>query len=119
VSDALQTLLAGLPVSSTAFPPNSRYNGIATLQIQGLDGTPIVYLKRRFIAQTDQFAVIGVHVVTAAERLDNITARYLGDPEAFWRICDANGVIDPDELTDVVGREIRITLPEGVPGGVR
>ena len=34
------------------------------------------------------------------DRLDNIAARYLGDPEQFWRICDANGAMRPDELTD-------------------
>ena len=29
---------------------------------------------------------------------------------------DANGVVDPRELTDPVGVRLRITLPEGVPG---
>ena len=49
-------------------------------------------------------------------RLDNLAAEYLGDPEQFWRICDANGVLRPDELTDTIGRRIRITLPDGIPG---
>ena len=47
------------------------------------------------------------------ERLDNITAEYLGDPELFWRVCDANNVIAPEEL-EQVGTHIRITLPEGI-----
>jgi hypothetical protein len=119
MSDALQTLLAGLPVEATAFPPNSRYNGFGTLQIQAPDGTAIVYLKRRFIAQPERFAVVGIHIVSAGERLDNITARYVGDPELFWRLADANGVLDPDELTDRLGGQIRITLPEGIPGSGR
>jgi hypothetical protein len=55
------------------------------------------------------------HTVNEGERLDNITALYLGDPEQFWRVCDANGVIRPEELTETVGRKIRITLPEGIP----
>ena len=56
------------------------------------------------------------HVVTQGERLDNITAQYLDDPEQFWRVCDANRAMCPDELTEEVGRRLRITLPEGIPG---
>ena len=41
---------------------------------------------------------------------------YLGDPLQYWRICDANGAMRPDELTDTAGRRLRITLPEGIPG---
>jgi len=55
------------------------------------------------------------HVVKQNERLDNITARYMGDPEQFWRICDANAAMRPDELTKTIGRRLRITLPEGIP----
>jgi hypothetical protein len=54
--------------------------------------------------------------VTQGDRLDNVTARYLGDPEAFWRICDANNAMRPNELTETIGRRLRITLPEGIPG---
>jgi hypothetical protein len=35
-----------------------------------------------------------------------------------WRLCDANGAMRPDELTETPGRRLRITLPEGIPGGV-
>ena len=50
------------------------------------------------------------------ERPDTIAAAHLGDPEQFWRICDANSALHPDELVADVGRRLRITLPEGVPG---
>lgn len=116
MSDVLQRLLDGPPLEATAFAENSRYHGLGTLQIDGPRGTTLVYLKRRFIGQPDRFAVIGIHSVVQGDRLDNLAARYLGDPELFWRFCDANGVIDPDELTDRIGTEIRITLPEGIPG---
>ena len=56
------------------------------------------------------------HVVGQGDRLDNITARYLGDPEQFWRVCDANRAMRPEELTEEIGRRLRITLPEGIPG---
>ena len=54
--------------------------------------------------------------VVAGDRLDNLAAHYIGDPEQFWRICDANNALRPHELTQRVGRRLRITLPEGIPG---
>jgi hypothetical protein len=114
--DILQQILQGPPLQATAFPDSSRYHGIAALQIDGPDKTPIVYLARRFLPRPDRFALLTLHSFREGERLDNITARYLGDPLQFWRICDANGVMSPSELTEKVGTVIRITLPEGVPG---
>jgi hypothetical protein len=63
-------------------------------------------------------ALLQEHEVTQGDRLDNITHRYLGDPEQFWRLCDANGAMRPEEL-EVPGRRLRITLPDGVPGATR
>ena len=40
----------------------------------------------------------------------------MGDPEAFWRIADANSALRPQDLTRTPGRRLRITLPEGIPG---
>ncbi|HEY6213091.1 MAG TPA: hypothetical protein VIW45_12445 [Vicinamibacterales bacterium] len=119
MSDSLQKLLDGPPLEATAFPENSRYSGLQPLHIDAADGTTIVYLPRRFVPSPSRFTPIGVHRVTEGQRLDNIAAQYLGDPELFWRICDANNVLAPDELTDRVGGEILITLPEGVPGSGR
>ncbi|MET1027868.1 MAG: LysM domain-containing protein, partial [Dongiaceae bacterium] len=70
---------------------------------------------RRFVPPPERFAVLQEHLVQQGDRLDNVTARYLGDPEQFWRLCDANGVLRPNELMDTPQRRIRITLPEGVP----
>ena len=97
------------------FPINSRYFGIATVTLETEDGKQIVYLRRRFVPAPERFDLLTEHTVSEGERLDNITALYLGDPEQFWRVCDANGVIRPEELTETVGRKIRITLPEGIP----
>jgi hypothetical protein len=99
----------------TQFPATSRYNGIATATLQTRDGKTIIYLERRFIPSADNFALLQLHTVTQAERLDNIAAKYLGDPTAFWRICDANNAMRPDELTETLGRQLRITLPQGIP----
>jgi nucleoid-associated protein YgaU len=61
-------------------------------------------------------ALLREHTVRAEERLDQIAATYLGDPEQFWRIADANRAVAPEELTDEAGRRLRITLPPGIPG---
>ena len=79
-------------------------------------GKTVVYLRRRFVPSPQRFQLLQLHTVTEGERLDNITARYLGDPEQFWRVCDANNAMRPQELTETIGRQVRITLPEGITG---
>ncbi len=98
------------------FSINSRYYGVPTATLETGDGRQVVYLLRRFVPPPENFALLVEHAVTEGERVDNITAGYLGDPEQFWRLCDANGAIRPEELVETVGRRIRITLPEGIPG---
>ena len=97
------------------FPPTSRYFSVETAAYRAADGTDVRYLRRRFLPPMDRLALLQQHLVTEGERLDNITAHYLGDPQQFWRICDANPVLRPEEL-ETVGRRIDITLPEGIPG---
>jgi hypothetical protein len=113
---ALQTMLQPGGLKTSLFPPTSRYYGIDTSTIEKEYGEEIIYIKRRFLPSSDRFALLQEHVVFQGERLDNITARYFGDPEQFWRICDANSAMRPDELTETIGRRLRITLPEGIPG---
>jgi hypothetical protein len=98
------------------FPPTSRYYGIETTTIETADGKSHAYLRRRFVPQPERFTTLQEHVVVQGERIDNITARYLGDPLQFWRVCDANRAMRPEELTEELGRRLRITLPEGIPG---
>jgi hypothetical protein len=114
-NQALQALLQAGQGKVTQFPPTSRYYGIATATVQLADGRTVIYLRRRFVPSPDSFVLLQYHTVTQGERLDNITAKYLNDPEQFWRICDANGALHPDELTETVGRKLRITLPPGIP----
>jgi hypothetical protein len=103
-------------MSSLNFPPNSRYQTVETTTLETATGKTIVYLRRRFVPPPDRLALLGEHRVQAEDRLDNLAARYLGDPELFWRICDGNNAMRPDDLTATPGRTLRITLPEGIPG---
>lgn len=100
---------------SQHFPPTSRYAMIPTTLLATATGATIIYLTRRFVPQPERFALLQEHVVTEGDRLDNVTFAYLGDPEQFWRVCDANRAMRPDDLIEL-GRRLRITLPEGIPG---
>lgn len=97
------------------FPPTSRYCGIDITAVTAADGEQTPYLRRRFLPPFASFAVLHWHQVTEAERLDLIAASELGDPQAFWRICDANDAMRPQDLV-LIGRQLRITLPQGIPG---
>ena len=102
-------------VMNTQFASNSRYALTETTTLETHDGTVIIYLRRRFVPHPERFALLQEHRVTEGDRLDNVTAHYLGDAEQFWRVCDANRAMRPDDLM-VIGATLRITLPEGIPG---
>ncbi len=97
------------------FETNSRYYNIqtATLTVTDPDGRPreIRYVRRRFIPSADGMTTLLEYTMTQGDRLDNITARYLADPTQFWRVCDANDVLEPEEL-ETPGRVIQIALPQ-------
>ena len=96
------------------FEPTSRYatTADATLTVRDEDGRPrvMVYKRRRFVPAGDGSTTLVEHAVAQGERLDNVTARYLGDPTQFWKVCDANRVLQPAELEEL-GRTVRIALP--------
>jgi hypothetical protein len=114
--DPIQALLQAGAVKSMLFPPNSRYHGIDTATLQSEDGKKTVYLRRRFIPPPERYTLLQEHHVSQSDRLDNLTAHYIGDPENFWRLCVANAAMQPYELTETPGQTIRITLPEGITG---
>jgi len=114
--DPMSMMIQANSPASALFPPGSRYHGLETSTLTLPDGREAIYLQRRFVPQPEQYALLQEHVVTQGERLDNIAAHYLGDPEQFWQLCDANRALRPAELTETVGRRLRITLPQGIPG---
>ena len=114
--DPVRAVLDQTALKNTLFAPNSRYYGIDTAVLERPGRAPVVYLLRRFLPQSSIFQVIQEHTVTQGERLDNLSAQFLGDPTLFWRLADANDCMRAEELTESIGRRIRITLPEGITG---
>jgi hypothetical protein len=96
------------------FGPASRYRGVDTALLARDGEPPVPYLRRRFVPQPEAQSTLAVHVVTQGQRLDNVTAFYLGDPTLFWTVCDANRAMRPDELTSEAGRRLRIPAPGAV-----
>lgn len=101
---------------ATTFPANSRYQTTDTTRITLPDGSEVVCLQRRFLPQPEQLAMWRQFDVVQGDRLDNLAAQWIGDPEQFWRIADANRAMRPEELVEVIGRRLTIALPDGVPG---
>jgi hypothetical protein len=94
------------------FEPTSRYYELETATFTCTSGREEVYKRRRFLPPVIEGTLLAEHRVTQGDRLDLITARYLGEPELFWQLCDGNNAMHPDELTAEVGNTIRIFLPE-------
>lgn len=98
-----------------------RYDGLptTTLDVVSADGShrPVGYYRRRWPPDPATLTTLGRHAVVPGERLDLLSSRFTGDPLGFWRICDANAALDPDDLVDAeaVGTELVIPLP-GVAG---
>lgn len=111
--DAQQALLDLLQPGSTfqtLFPPTSRYFGIAAATLVTENGETEIYLKRRFLPPLESFLSLQQYTVAQNERLDHLAFRYLGDPEQFWRIADANTAMNASDLTEPAGRTIEIPL---------
>jgi hypothetical protein len=91
------------------FSPSSRYSQVLDATYEAPDGTAVTYKRRRFpvASQNGPFGYIHVQ---PEERVDQLAARTLRDPLQFWRLCDANGVMDPFELVENPGRRVRIPL---------
>ena len=66
------------------FSATSRYNGIEIASFETAEGRTITYVRRRFLPTSTNAIILAEHIVTQGERLDNITARYITDPEQFW-----------------------------------
>jgi len=117
-TDPVQAMLGQTSLQKNLFSATSRYFGLETETLTTANGTKIVYLKRRFLPSPGLFQLLQEHTVTQGDRLDNIAAKFLGDPELFWRIADANGAMRAEELVQTIGRKLKITLPQGIAGSL-
>jgi hypothetical protein len=92
------------------FAPDSRYFALETVMATLPDGRTVTYKRRRIVPPAGSLAQLAEVTVAQGDRLDNITARTLGEPTRFWRICDAGEALDPSDLV-VPGRRLRVPQP--------
>ena len=93
------------------FTRNSRYAQVPEAVYVDDGGREILYKLLRILPPRGDD--VAGHLVVGGDRLDLLAHRYLGDPELFWQICDANGALRAEELTQETGR--RISIPIGAP----
>jgi hypothetical protein len=90
------------------FTRGSRYESLAERELALSDGRSIRYKLIRFLP--DGGGAPG-YIVQQGDRPDLAAWRIAQDPEAFWRLCDANWIMRPAELTATVGAPILVPRP--------
>ena len=90
------------------FTNGSRYKSMPTYETIDSKGRTV---KAVVLPLPTEPNPAGEHKLLEGQRLDHLAAQYLGDPTAFWRICDVNNVMHPDELM-VIGERILIPIKE-------
>ena len=119
MDNALAALVKAAAGTGAPTNPSSRYYGCGAEQMTLSDGTQVAYLSRRIIPSATIYSQTQNYRVVSGDRLDNLAARFVGDPILFWMIADANTAFDPDELTAEDGNTIAIPLVSGIPPGAR
>ena len=93
------------------FDPTSRYARQPLGHFTDRDGRDRPFVALREVPPPVQPTADDlVHVVGDGDRSDRIAWQHLGDPLMFWRLCDENGVMHPDELTATIGRRLIVTI---------
>lgn len=121
MGNVLEALVKSATSTGAPTNPTSRYYGFTVNILTRDDGKKVAYLQRRIIPQPDIYRNTSNYTVVLGDRLDNLASKFLGDPLLYWMICDANGVVDPDELTSSseIGRQIQVPAVANVPPGAR
>jgi hypothetical protein len=94
------------------FEPTSRYYNVETAELTAADGRVVPYKRRRFLPQGDALPLLVEVTLNQGDRLDVIAGRTLGDPQQFWRVCDANNAMNPFDLVAEPGSVVRVPVPQ-------
>jgi hypothetical protein len=92
------------------FVRGSRYESVPEAVHVDAAGREIAYKRLRLLPAPRG---VQAHLVLEGDRLDLLAFRYLGDPEQFWRLCDTNLTLRPDDLVAEPGMRVLIPLLQG------
>ena len=87
------------------FNSNSRYARVEDYEVKDAQGRPAKIKKVRFVPDTPASLT---RLVVQGDRPDLLAFLYYQEPDRFWRIADANEVMDPAEFLEEQGAIIRI-----------
>lgn len=121
MADPLQQLLSAGVVPQLSLPPTSRYADVgiahhAPEAEPGVEPVPVAFLRRRLVPKPERFSTLYEVRCVEGDRRDLLAARHYGDVELWWRLADANGVIDPIGMAGPPGHVVRVTLPVDMRG---
>ena len=89
----------------------SRYARLEIITLTSSSGAAVAYSRRRFLPPVESLPLLAELPLQPRERLDLFAFRTLGDPLQFWRIADANHVLNPFDLEED-GRILRVPVPQ-------
>lgn len=98
------------------FPPNSRYYLVPERWRIAADGTEERFLARRIIPEQARYQVLDRYRPQIGERIEQVASAVFGDPEQYWKLCDANGSEEPAGATSPEGRLLIVPMPIEMSG---
>lgn len=110
-------MLAPPTSEQVPFPPTSRYHGLPVRRANLPDGREVAFVGRRFLPPLSAYETSAVHTVQGGDRLDLLAAQYFGDPEAGWRVVEANLLRDPREAVRETGSRLAIATASSIATG--
>lgn len=90
------------------FQPNSRYFSLADKKFVTEQGVEVTYKARRFLPKAGNLTTQGQVSVVDQDRMDRIAERSIADPLAYWRICDVNNAMNPNDLIKKPGHILAV-----------
>lgn len=85
------------------FDTKSRYADLGTYEVTDRRGRMVPVVP---IPEPPAEVRFGVHLRKEGQRVDHLAHLYLDDAAGYWRICELNGVMLAETLTEA--REIEI-----------
>lgn len=90
---------------------DNRYAHLPIVRRTLPDGSVVVVRARRIVPPESAVRSSAGTIVGVGDRADLLASRTLGDPTAWWRLCDANDLMSPAELEQRLGETVRVPDP--------
>ncbi|MEI7897699.1 MAG: hypothetical protein WCJ26_11740 [bacterium] len=77
------------------FDDKSRYKNLQPYEVRDTKGRKVTVVPVPPAAEQEP---LGRHLMQQGQRIDHLSRKYLEDPAGYWRICEMNDVMLPDDL---------------------